>query len=562
MIKNLFNCNKFNGLQYCMVGLILGLMYAFPASSEVCFLPSGGCQSSMTMASTSSTDNGYKLGNITGGDCVVCKGRTYCKCSGSGKVLKGSQCYDCSGYSIDAQSKGIMSSNGYTCTACDGDSSLGKFKCTCSKDTEYTSGGIKKCVDCSAYTLNTQNKNTMVSNGYTCSACDGNDATGKYKCSCASSKEEVTVGGVKKCLAKCGTGQTRNSSGTCVCSDSKKEIVNGQCVCKSIYRTYNNTCYEQCESPKVASGANCTCPTEYSHTKASNETCSGGCVKDDGKRYYKTSECQCSSEYTHTKQSDETCTGGCTDKNGTKYKASECSKTCTLQTCSSKFTLTSAPTFGYREKCTDCSGTKYKCADGDTLYTFGPDGNEGIYCWHGCDSFNFMVDPEQNPDGYTSVQFVKMLEEGQESNCPTGTDGNPTGPIFVEQMFDGTPLKNVRCVACEDNSWKDDIKKASFSTPAFTSTMITYTVTPTVKYSSNRVCSVKISYFPLYNVSSSNCNQSIMQSEASNLPSRTEVTDSITIPANETSATKSISFTSGNCAAAVSGEVTSCSTSW
>ena len=267
--------------------------------ARVCFLPDiNNCIGANALTSPNPTPDdcsrltrqGYEdFGAAQSGvDCQLCNGRYYCKCDGNYKK-DGNRCVErCSATDYPLTSK---KATPWQCEACSdalSDNYGRRYKnCTC--PSPYTQIGSDKCVDCQGYDLSANEAATKQNNGYICSACDNDTNSGKYKCSCASSKEEVTVAGVKKCLDKCGANQVHSSStGACVCSDSKKEIVNGQCACKSIYRTYNNTCYEQCESPKVASGANCVCPAEYNHTKANGETCTG--TTCDGK--YRVEDCQ------------------------------------------------------------------------------------------------------------------------------------------------------------------------------------------------------------------------------------------------------------------------------
>ena len=340
MIKSLVK----NYLKCCLFSLILGSFYASPAAADVCFLPSGGCQSQMVRTSPDPTPEdcsrwtrqGYTAFSAvqSGVDCQLCNGTYYCKCDGNYKKADGRCVERCPASEYPLTTK---KATPWQCEACSDALSNNYNKryknCTC--PSPYTQIGSNKCVDCQSYDVSASDAATKKTNGYSCLACDNDAASGKYKCSCSGT--EKTVNGVKKCFPNC--------------TDDKKELNNdGVCVCKSNYpNEYNNACYPVCSAPKGR---------------------------------FEKGECLCSEEYNHTKADNETCTGGCTDKNGTKYKTGECQTSC-IKTASHKYKVSEYNLSKINMTCSECDGY-YKCVcdkEGDIINEFVVSGTgKGLVC--------------------------------------------------------------------------------------------------------------------------------------------------------------------------------------
>ena len=278
--------NLFNGRLYSIFGLVLGLLYASPATAGVCFLPDiNNCIGANALASPDQTPEdcsrltrqGYTAfaAEQSGVDCQQCQGTYYCKCDGNYKK-DGGRCVErcpASEYPLTAAKPAH-----WQCEACSdalSDNYGQRYKnCTC--PSPYTQIGSDKCVNCQGYDVSASEATTKKTNGYSCLACDNDAASGKYKCSCPSTHEEIYVNGVKKCLPKCaGNHMEHKSDGSCGCASGYPNL-------------YNGNCYPVCSAPKSKfEKGECLCSEEYSHTKADNETCTG--TPCDGK--YRAGDC-------------------------------------------------------------------------------------------------------------------------------------------------------------------------------------------------------------------------------------------------------------------------------
>lgn len=305
-----------------LLGLVLGLAFCnSPAYSEVCFLPSGGCESERAVSNTynptgtenCSNYNGYikTSSEITNAkECHPCGGYIYCLCP-DGAELSGSEC-------VCKDSNKVL--QGGSCRACPS----GKHRynaTTCKCDDEYNYIPIANevcdlsCDDSEYYNraatqaaanhssqiysnssqaaLASQAVSQQVAPSYLAASqqaaayystevnarflADYSENAGiasssaYYKessCHCRDGYEYFGSGNNKQCLEKCkeNKGQERKTDGTCDCADSKKEwnATQGNCVCKAEYDTDGNgNCITKtCDGSKTYNNSTkkCECP--------------------------------------------------------------------------------------------------------------------------------------------------------------------------------------------------------------------------------------------------------------------------------------------------------------